>query len=203
MAGRVAPLYFTTLCILLQICIEHQGQSTKVVYVSPSHDNTACPAQPCLTLSHLASSSGYFANDTDLSLIFLDGTHNLSHNFSIRNLRSISMEAYSSVDLPVIECQPYVSFHLANTDNVSLVRLKFVGCGGNMVLYVGHFRVQNSVFAGDEASGTVFDFYASNSDIVNCTFSSNRVGSYRGPIKVNSITGKIILLMWAGQLLPT
>ena len=62
---------------------------------------------------------------------------------------------------------------------IHITNLEFFGCGGNQVKYLQELVVEDTKFEGQENSGTALELIETTALIVNCTFVSNKRGSYR------------------------
>ena len=78
-----------------------------------------------------------------------------------------------------IKCTNGSSMHFSQSQCIQITNLEFIGCGGNQVKHVEEFMVNNTVFEGQENSGTALELIGTTAQIVNSTFVSNRKGSYR------------------------
>ena len=160
------------------------SKESKAYYITPS-TSTVCPAEPCLTLSQFANNVSYLKPNT-IVLMFLRGNHSLDSNISVKSIKKISMLQYSSSShLSVrIICQQNVSFKFTNISYLLIKRLNFFGCGNNQVLRVDQFLIEESTFIGQKLRGSVLELIETNMYIVSSSFISNKLGSYRGPIRI-------------------
>ena len=78
-----------------------------------------------------------------------------------------------------IICTRDSSMHFSQSQSIHIIDLEFIGCGGNQVTQVKEFLVTDTTFEGQENSGTALELIGATAQIVNCTFVSNRKGSYR------------------------
>ena len=60
---------------------------------------------------------------------------------------------------------------------IHISNLEFIGCGDNQAKHVERFIIKNTIFKGQENSGTALILIETNTQIVNCSFVSNK-GSY-------------------------
>ena len=71
-------------------------------YVTPTNSsNPDCPVgEPCFTFDHYAqefSNSSYYDGKHNITLIFLQGTHNLTQNFVVRHSNSLVLRGISDI----------------------------------------------------------------------------------------------------------
>ena len=83
-----------------------------------------------------------------------------------------------------IKCTNDSSMHFSQSQSIHIADLKFIGCGGNQVTQVKEFLVTDTTFEGQENSGTALELIGTTAQIVNCTFVSNRKGSYRESVVI-------------------
>ena len=152
-----------------------------VVYIksSPSAD---CPADPCYTLSQFATNQSQLQLNT--TLLFLSGNHSLDSDIFIADIDHFYMLTYpsTSLSLSIVQCLQNSSISVSNVTTILIHRLEFYGCGDNSISSVDKLTVQNCSFIGSESSGTALNVIRSNADFINCSFLSNRIGTYHGPI---------------------
>ena len=110
--------------------------------------------------------------------MFLLGTHYFSSvSLALSNVNNFAMKFKNST--AQIECTSDSHIHFSRLRCIHIANLEFIGCGGNQVKYVKRFVVKNTIFRGQETSGTALELIETTAQIVNCTFVSNRKGSYR------------------------
>ena len=78
-----------------------------------------------------------------------------------------------------IVCENYSSIYFSHSSYIEITNLEFIGCGENQVVCVVEFIVQDTMFKGQEYSGTALNLIETTAQMVNSTFVSNRRGSYR------------------------
>ena len=78
-----------------------------------------------------------------------------------------------------IKCTSDSHIHFIRSQYIHITNLEFVGCGGNRVIFVEEFVVQDAEFQGQENSGTALELIRTTAQTINSTFISNRKGSYR------------------------
>ena len=152
------------------------------IYITPS-SNSSCPEQPCLILSQLAND---FRNDlsSNVTLIFLPGSHNLQLELLIESIGEICMLPHPDFSqMPVILCGWLAKFTFENINLVYMSGLKFSGCGGNKAQSVGHFIIEHSIFLGQQnINGSALELVHTTANISKSSFIFNTCGSYHGPI---------------------
>ena len=158
------------------LCSLNQATSQTVYHITANLTDL-CTVQPCLTLSQFAANTSQYLH-SNTTLVFLPGTHYLSKvNLTLSNVVNVAMKAENS--LPQINCttnESYINFSDLQCMHIS--NLEFIGCGGNLVKHVEKFVVENTIFKGQENSGTALILIETNTQIINCSFVSNRKGSY-------------------------
>ena len=152
-----------------------------VVYIKSS-PSANCPADPCYTLSQFATDQSQLQLNT--TLLFLSGNHSLDSDIFIADIDHFYMLTYPSTSssLSIIRCLQNSSISLSNIATVLIHQLEFYGCGDNSISSVEKLTVQNCSFIGSESSGTALNIIHSNAYFINCSFLSNRIGTYHGPI---------------------
>ena len=155
-----------------------------MVYIKSSQ-NADCPAGPCYTLSQFAADQSQLQMNT--TLLFLSGNHSLDSDIFIADIDHFYMLIYpsTSLSLSIIQCLQNSSISLSNIATVLIHQMEFYGCGDNSISSVEKLTVQNCSFIGSESSGTALNIIHSNADFINCSFLSNRIGTYHGPIWIH------------------
>ena len=181
MGIKQSILVCLSLGLAAQLIFAFEAEDEEVIYIKSSQ-SAPCPAQPCYTLSQFAA-----INESQLqpntTLLILSGNHSLDSTILVADITFFSMLSHLSSS-PNIRCHQYASIKLHNISNVMIRGLIFYGCGENMITSVDRLTVQNSSFVGTENSGTALNVIKSNAVFVNCSFLSNRVGTYHGPIMI-------------------
>ena len=167
--------------VSFSLCTEIKEEG--LVYIKPL-PSSLCPAEPCLTLSQLAANhSRLNLLQSNVTLIILPGNHSLDAILSVTNTSKLFMLS-NSFPVPIIMCQQNASFKFNNIGHVLIHGVIFVGCGNNIILSVDQFNLQDSSFLGEKNSTTALEIIKSNAIVVNTSFVSNTMGSYRGPIGI-------------------
>ena len=111
------------------------------------------------------------------TLVFLPGRHYLNNTvLTISNLDFFAMLSENST--AHIACENYSSIYFNHSHYTEIINLEFIGCGGNKVIRVVEFFVQDAKFKGQEYSGTALELIETMEQIVNSTFVSNKRGSH-------------------------
>ena len=122
---------------------------SKVHYITPS-PNVSCPQEEsCLTLSQFAANSSSY-HETNISLLFLPGSHSLDRELSLTYVDIFSMTKDAQENETVfIECTSQSGrFDINETTFASIRGLHFIGCGGNTVTQVDQFVLEDTIFQG-------------------------------------------------------
>ena len=153
---------------------------SKVHYITPSLDGP-CPqyASSCLTLSQFASNSSH--NETDVSLLFLEGNHTLDQELLLAHGHNFSMCKYANDNETVfVKCNNQLGrFEISETTYVSIKSLTFIGCGGNRVSQVTRLTISNSTFQEVQEKSTVLVInYVIATNIDRSQFLNNTLEHY-------------------------
>ena len=79
----------------------------------------------------------------------------------------------------LIKCKSDSRMHFSRSQSIHITNLEFIGCGGNRVQDVKKFVVKDTMFKGEWGSRTALELIGTAAQIVNSTFVSNTMGSYR------------------------
>ena len=158
--AAIAMLWLNEMkCLLLLLLVHPCIVNGEKIFIVPSQDSP-CTQDVCITLSQLtANSSGYFSNDTQVSILFLPGNHSLDTNISFNGFENISMIAYSQDNESqsvYVECQNQSGgFNVSETNFVLIQNLYFSGCGGDTleITQVEQFYLQDIIFHGTVSQG--------------------------------------------------
>ena len=160
----------------------HLTVQEDVLYITPSA-TSHCNKDPCLTLSEVAKSIYLQSHSASVQLSFLPGDHSLNSDLEISNIKELSMISSSSFQMKIV-CQPNASFHFHKIGQISIKGFTFLGCGSNKITSSYQLKVENSIFLGHNARGTALELIDTNARIVNCSFTFNTHGNFRGPIQI-------------------
>ena len=169
---------------IVSVYVHFTIEMREVLHVLPS-DSTASQCDQntlCLTISQLAERSwiNLKSHSEFIQLFFLPGDHSLNLDLEICNISELSMISNSSK----IICQSDASFTFQKIGHISIKDLTFLGCGNNKIISSTQFEVVNSLFLGQNESGTALELIDTNARIINCTFAYNTRGNFRGPIQI-------------------
>ena len=172
----MSNLSLFTLTLLL--CSLNQAAS-EVYYIYTVKSDDLCTMQPCLTLSKFAANSSHYLH-SNTTLVFLPGTHYLSKdNLILSNVYVDNFIMKSENSKALIKCKSDSRMHFSCSQHIHITNLEFIGCGGNRVQDVEEFVVQDTMFKGEGGSRTALKLIGTAAQIVNSTFVSNTMGSYR------------------------
>ena len=170
---------------LLLFCLLSQAKC-EIYHITPKELEVAdnCNSS-CITLSQLAASTPFVSSN--ITLIFLPGSHNLTENLTFSNIDYISIAANNFA--PQITCE--LSTHLAieNVQYAGISDLEFFGCGSNFIRNVAEFVLLDVLFHGNEESSTALQLIETTATLVATTFLSNTRGT---------LTGNGVLYFFAG-----
>lgn len=155
-------------------------ESGTYYYITPS-SSSSCPEESCLSLVLFATNtSQYVHNETDLSLLLVPGIHTLDVELVITNMYKFSISRYIQDNgSPIIECKGQSGrFNISNITFTSVTGLHFIGCGGNFMVMVNFFILDDSIFQGIVGKNRALSLKEVDSAVVvNSTFISNLMGS--------------------------
>ena len=105
--------------IMLILCIFCPFVKCEVHYIVPE-ESFPCPPglQECLTLEYFISTIHHVRIETDLTLIFLQGEHNLYSELIVVN--SSELILYSTTNNTQINCDNLELFTFANISNAEI-----------------------------------------------------------------------------------
>ena len=166
-----------TVHLLLFLLVYADSANSQVHYYITPLLSVHCPGDPCLTLPQLAANSAsYIGNETNISLFFLPGNHNLDGELSLSSAENFSITKVIGGNGTVfIECGSSSGrFNISETTFAMIKDLHFVGCGGNRVSQVKQFRVEDAIFEGVEGRGTALVLnQVTDASITRSSFLSN------------------------------
>ena len=155
------------------------GQVTYHVTPSP---NVTCPQDPCLTLAQFAVNSfNYTGQESNVSLIFLPGYHDLQNELVLFHSDNISLMADLSQDNSsvIVRCGCELGRFLINDTLFALIKgLHFIGCGPSAVTGVELLVIEDTTFQGapEGSRGTALmlnKVYSANIEASSFVFNSN------------------------------
>ena len=174
----IAFLAFYAVIIQSAECLRYQ--------IKP-HFNSSCLEQNCLTLAQFATLTE--ANtSTTTQLVLLPGNHSLSTKINISEAKYFEimessprdMQSQSADQTVSIVCDSFGGITVSNSMFVSIVGIRFIGCGNNDFDGVNNFIVENSTFQGIRNSGTSLILTSvMNATIIGSYFLTNYNGNSR------------------------
>ena len=133
---RMTKMKLLSLVIAIGLILIHRVDSSNVYYVTPS-PASQCPGEPCLTLSTLAanstSSSIYF--DSNITLIFLEGSHTLDSELVVSDMDRfvmLSIPGNGPGTAAVIQCSGEGRLEISHITQLQISGLKFIGCSSRV-----------------------------------------------------------------------
>lgn len=116
---------------------------------------------------------------SNTTLVFMSGSHRLHSKMSVTHITNLSMLSNSTLEeyQSNITCYQNAGFKFDSIDYLLIRRLAFVGCGNNTALSVELFKIEMSIFQGQNHSRTALVTSKTNVTILNSSFTSNMVGS--------------------------
>ena len=184
----MTPSFYYVCLIVLCTCSTFEA-SDVYYHIKPSM-NASCPEEPCLTLSQFAThTEDYLESNT--TLFFLPGQHNLSLEINITTITKLSMTSKSTISnspSATIACEGNASFNFFSINTVYIGHLRFSGCYGHKSISVQMLVVVNSLFLSHR--GPALEIISSLAKIAGSSFIANSHGSYQQrPTKFNDVRG--------------
>lgn len=155
--------------------------SAEAYYVTPT-SSTACPGEPCLTISEYAAQPQNNFSSI-VTMTFLQSEHVLSQNLSFQNLEEFSLTNIAPGTKVIIFCSHGANFQLQNIANVTIDHIELLGCNANVItIIVETFFLKNCLIQGlSSKSNEVFHVTDTQElRISNCSFVSNWVIETQG-----------------------
>ena len=106
---------------------------------------------------------------SDITMVFLPGTHYLNVSFSLSCLHNLTMTSKSTAARIVCMGRSHMTFR--RFQNVQIANLEFIGCAGNHIEDTERFELLNTTFKQGGTALDLFDTMAAR--ILNSTFISN------------------------------
>ena len=157
--------HFGIFILLIVLCSSTHQAASEIYYITPN----LCSVQPCITLFQFAANSGHYLH-SNTSLVFLPGTHHLSTvNLTLSNLENFVMISDSSTTQ--IKCTGDSHIYFGQLQCIRISNLEFIACGGNQVKRVEKLVVEDTMFDGQENSGTALELIETTAQLVNSIFS--------------------------------
>lgn len=169
--------------ILLLSSLAVHGSLSQVYFIVPNENYSNCTQQQYLTLSQFAAiSNNDLETNSSIELILLSGTHTLIESITVHDHNG-NFLMYSTTNA-AIRCGETSNLIFINvTGYVQIMDLEFIGCGGSRIESVETFVLSNSRFDGQSKALTALHFVESSSQIMNCTFTLYRNGTFRESLR--------------------
>ena len=167
-----------------------------VVYITTSGERP-CPAaaEPCVTLSQLATNLTEYLND-NTTMIFLQGKYNLDRKLLFVNITTVTVtitahsHSHSASENVLIVCGLRCDFMFNKVDYVHISSLSFVGCNHKFAS-VSKVMIEHASFQGYKYIGSAVELVDTKSAYIQrSNFTSNTNGNYLGPIGIYVYTNK-------------
>ena len=176
------------LSVLIFFCNKVESKEYYNIIIATTGSEDVCPMQPCTTLSNFAANlSKDHDSDNVTVLNFLTGNHSLNVNLSIVNTNSFIIRSNTFVGTVVIECKESSHLFIASVKYIFVSNIEFIGRGGNIIEFTDAVVLLGLRFEGLPGSGTALQLIETSTKIINCTFTSNTVGSFHEQIQYNVI----------------
>ena len=161
--------------LVIILCSLTLATGEKVYYIMP--DATESYNGSHLVLSQFAAnSSNYLHSNT--TLVFFPGTHYLTTvNLSLSNVNSFVMKSKNST--AQIKCTSSSHVHFNHSQYIRITNLEFIGCGGNQIVFIEEFVIEDTSFKGQENSETALEIIGTTAKIVDSIFACNTKGLHR------------------------
>ena len=133
-------------------------------------NSTCSETTKCWNLSEFAANiSQYGINFSSASAaIILDhGKHILAENFIISNMITLNLTSSSSSYANIV-CENNTSFHFGDTQNIYILRVHFLECGGNSVDNVTELVLEDATFDGKNSSRSALQLIETIATITDC-----------------------------------
>ena len=179
--GTAAEASIQILLFLLQWMSVPSARGQVTYHVTPS-PNVTCPQDPCLTLAQFAVNSfNYTGHESNVTLIFLPGYHDLENELVLFHSDNISLMADLSQDNSsvIVRCGCELGRFLINDTSFALIKgLHFIGCGPSTVTGVELLVIEDTTFQGapEGSRGTALmlnKVYSANIEASSFVFNSN------------------------------
>ena len=156
--------------------------SSRLHYITPFKESSRCSSSAtdgwslsCDTFEQVIKSNTTM--DRNTTLVLFPGNHSLTFEFVVENAQSFMMQPDRSDQDTVIACNNNSArFLFTNVTEVKIKGLKFIGCGGNMMQFVGNLTITECMFIGTLISGTALVLSNSEAHIKDSQFLSNTIG---------------------------
>ena len=160
--------------LVLYMSIIHTVGGNNVYIKLPTSDG--CPEyETCITLSSLAANTSNFLDNTNTTIIFLEGNHTLNTDLNMRDIdHFVRLSATKSVSVS-ITCAYRAGLIFNNIKQLQISGLELIRCR-NKIKSVDDFLLEDCHFR-DGDSGSALLLTQTNTNIERCSFISNRAGT--------------------------
>ena len=181
----------------LLFCLLSQARC-EVYHITPEELEVAddCNSS-CITLSQLAASTPFISSN--ITLIFLPGSHNLTQNLTFSNIDYVSIAASNFT--AQITCKLSTRFAIENVQYAGISDLEFFGCGSSFIRNVAEFVLQDVLFDGHEESSTALQLIETSATLIATTFLSNTRGTLIGDGPSHFLGGGAIIVTHTNVLI--
>ena len=160
--------------LVLYMSIIHTVGANNVYYIKPPTSDGCPESETCITLSTLAANTSNFLDDTNTTLIFLEGNHTLDTDLNMRDINhSVRLSAANLVSVS-ITCTYGALLNFNNITQLQISGLELIRCR-NRIESVGNFLLEDYHFRDGE-NGSALLLTQTNTNIERCSFISNRAG---------------------------
>ena len=165
-------------CALYSASVLHTAGG--IIYHIKPFLNTSCLEQNCLALSQFASKTNF--SGSTVTFVFMPEKYNLSTLISISGIahyRIIGTTNTQGEQTASIMCESLGSIQISRITSVTIVGMRFIGCGNTIIDGVNHFKLENSTFEGNADSETALVLRTvKNATIIRTHFLANSNGKY-------------------------
>ena len=180
----------TFIIILFPVYMHISFASDGLVYIRTSAESPCPAADPCITLSQLATNLTEYLSD-NMTLIFLQGNHSLDRKLQFVNITTITVKVTefshthsASENVRIVCGLKYASFIFNEVEFVSINNLNFMGCSHKFES-VGVLMIENASFQGNNYTGSAVEMiHTMSACIQQSFFTFNTNGNYLGPIGI-------------------
>ena len=157
--------------------------SSAVYHIASS---TACPVEPCLTLSQIAADPGLISNhsdvDSDVTFLLQPGSHKLDRELAFQNFDHIGIlsndsdHSYPGPLSAIINCKWPARLEFAKVNKIDLTRVTFTGCYTEFFGFVKQLTITSCTFQNH--TGSALQIQDSTVKIIETSFDSNSFGTF-------------------------
>ena len=199
--SRASSFLLLSLLLLAVLSSSQQQVRGDVIYIRPQGDGNCPPNQPCQTLMRYVNTPRLVGSN--VTLVMLPGNHDLSAQLSVSQVATFIMVAsYNDTSSPTVTCSGSGRMVLNDIQDVRVIRVTFVRCGGNTVDSVDNLLLENSHFMGatplslaNDTRGAWTVTLSTNLTMKNCTFMENiAIGTFEkgGAMSIDGVKNLIV-----------